>query len=85
MPGPDRLRYVADAFRAGMTLTEVQRASRIDPWFLAQIADLAGNVRSMAIRFTVVVFRAIADCGPTSGPAGARRSMSSFPAPDAGG
>ena len=40
MPGPDRLRYVADAFRAGMQLDEVQRASRIDSWFLAQIADL---------------------------------------------
>ena len=40
MPGPERLRYVADAFRAGLTLAEVQRASRIDPWFLAQIEDL---------------------------------------------
>jgi carbamoyl-phosphate synthase large subunit len=40
MPGPDRLRYVADAFRAGMTLDEVHRAARIDPWFLAQIEDL---------------------------------------------
>jgi len=40
MPGPDRLRYVADAFRAGLQLDEVQRASRIDSWFLAQIADL---------------------------------------------
>jgi carbamoyl-phosphate synthase large subunit len=39
-PGPDRLRYVADAFRADMPLDEVQRASRIDSWFLAQIADL---------------------------------------------
>ena len=40
MPGPDRLRYVADAFRAGLTQAEVHRASRIDPWFLAQIEDL---------------------------------------------
>ena len=39
-PGPERLRYVADAFRADMPLDEVQRASRIDSWFLAQIADL---------------------------------------------
>jgi carbamoyl-phosphate synthase large subunit len=43
MPGPDRLRYVADAFRSGMALAEVQRASRIDPWFLAQIEDLVGE------------------------------------------
>ena len=40
MPGPDRLRYVADAFRAGLTMAEVHKASRIDPWFLAQIEDL---------------------------------------------
>jgi carbamoyl-phosphate synthase large subunit len=40
MPGPDRLRYVADAFRAGLTLEDVHRACYIDPWFLAQIEDL---------------------------------------------
>ncbi|HLB30397.1 MAG TPA: carbamoyl-phosphate synthase large subunit, partial [Gammaproteobacteria bacterium] len=36
----DRLRYVADAFRHGFTLEEVHECCRIDPWFLAQIADL---------------------------------------------
>jgi carbamoyl-phosphate synthase large subunit len=40
MPGPHRLRYVADAFRAGLDLEEVHRACRIDRWFLVQIADL---------------------------------------------
>jgi carbamoyl-phosphate synthase large subunit len=40
MPGPHRLRHVADAFRAGLTLDELHRASRIDPWFLVQIEDL---------------------------------------------
>jgi carbamoyl-phosphate synthase large subunit len=40
MPGPDRLRYIADAFRAGMAPGEVHSAARIDPWFLAQIQDL---------------------------------------------
>jgi len=40
MPGPNRLRYVADAFRAGLTIDEVHRACRIDPWFLVQIEDL---------------------------------------------
>ncbi len=39
--GPDRLWYIADAFRAGMTLAEIQSLTRIDPWFLAQIEDLA--------------------------------------------
>ncbi len=39
-PGPDRLFYVADAFRAGLSLEEVQDCSAIDPWFLAQIEEL---------------------------------------------
>ncbi|XZG69817.1 carbamoyl-phosphate synthase large subunit [Chitinibacteraceae bacterium HSL-7] len=39
-PGPNRLWYVADAFRVGMTLDEVFNVSRIDPWFLAQIEEL---------------------------------------------
>ncbi len=43
MPGPDRLRYVADAFRAGFSLEEVHSLSRIDRWFLVQVADLVGE------------------------------------------
>ncbi len=39
-PGPERIWYVADAFRAGWTLEEVFEASQIDPWFLAQIEEL---------------------------------------------
>ena len=37
VPGPERIFYVADAFRAGMTLEEVNEYSMIDPWFLAEI------------------------------------------------
>src|SRR5512138_418148 len=40
MPGPNRIRYVADAFRAGLTFEEVHSLCRIDPWFLVQIQDL---------------------------------------------
>ncbi len=40
MPGPNRLWHVADAFRAGLQLSEITELSRIDPWFLAQIEDL---------------------------------------------
>ena len=39
-PGPDRIWYVGDAFRLGMTLEEVFSLSKIDPWFLVQIEDL---------------------------------------------
>jgi carbamoyl-phosphate synthase large subunit len=38
--GPDRIWYVGDAFRCGMSVAEVFLASRIDPWFLGQIEDL---------------------------------------------
>ncbi|HIA45075.1 MAG TPA: carbamoyl-phosphate synthase large subunit [Methylococcaceae bacterium] len=39
-PGPERLWYVADAFRAGWSLEKIHAASRIDPWFLMQVNDL---------------------------------------------
>jgi carbamoyl-phosphate synthase large subunit len=39
-PGPDRIWYLADAFRAGMDIDEVYRYSGVDPWFLVQIQDL---------------------------------------------
>ncbi|MBC8119819.1 MAG: carbamoyl-phosphate synthase large subunit, partial [Burkholderiaceae bacterium] len=39
-PGPDRIWFVADAFRIGMTLSEVFEETAIDPWFLAQIEEL---------------------------------------------
>lgn len=42
-PGPDRILWVGDAFRAGMSREEVHRLTHIDPWFLAQIEDLVGT------------------------------------------
>jgi carbamoyl-phosphate synthase large subunit len=36
----ERIFYLADAFRFGMSLEEVFDLSKIDPWFLAQISDL---------------------------------------------
>lgn len=39
-PGPDRLWYLADAFRLGSTVKEAHRATRIDPWFLVQVKEL---------------------------------------------
>ncbi|WP_313818761.1 carbamoyl-phosphate synthase large subunit [Cupriavidus sp.] len=38
--GPDRIWYVGDAFRLGMSLEEVHAETAIDPWFLAQIEDI---------------------------------------------
>ena len=48
IPGPDRLWYVADAFRAGLTLVEVESLCHIDPWFLAQIQDLVKEEHAVA-------------------------------------
>jgi len=39
-PRADRLWYVADAFRAGMSLEEIFAVCKIDPWFLSQIEDI---------------------------------------------
>jgi carbamoyl-phosphate synthase large subunit len=38
--GPERILFVGDAFRIGMSLDEIFDATKIDPWFLAQIEDL---------------------------------------------
>ncbi|MBI3608384.1 MAG: carbamoyl-phosphate synthase large subunit [Nitrospirae bacterium] len=40
IPNWERLWYVADALRLGMTVEEIARITRIDPWFLRQIAEL---------------------------------------------
>ena len=39
-PGPDRILYLGEAFRIGMTLDEVFEETKVDPWFLAQIEDI---------------------------------------------
>ena len=39
-PGAERIWYLGDAFRAGMSVDDVHVDSRIDPWFLVQIEEL---------------------------------------------
>lgn len=39
-PGAERIWFVADAFRAGMSVDEVFDVSKIDRWFLVQIEEL---------------------------------------------
>lgn len=39
-PGPQRIWYVAQAFREGYTLDELFALTKIDPWFLVQIEDI---------------------------------------------
>ncbi len=49
---PDRLLVIAQAFRFGLTLEEIQKSCRYDPWFLRQIAELVkteGEVRERGL------------------------------------
>ena len=39
-PKADRLWYIGDAFREGMSLETVHEMTGIEPWFLAEVADL---------------------------------------------
>jgi len=39
-PGPQRIWYVGQAFREGMSQEQVHNLTKIDPWFLAQIEDI---------------------------------------------
>ena len=45
--GPERLWYIADAFRRGWTLEQVQALTHIDPWFLEQIAEIVVTEESL--------------------------------------
>jgi carbamoyl-phosphate synthase large subunit len=48
--GPERLLFVADAFRIGLTLDEIAEETAIDPWFLAQIEELIVLEQQVAAR-----------------------------------
>jgi carbamoyl-phosphate synthase large subunit len=37
---PDRLLYIAQAFREGLSLKEIQKITSYDPWFLGQLQEL---------------------------------------------
>ncbi|MBA2657096.1 MAG: carbamoyl-phosphate synthase large subunit [Tatlockia sp.] len=47
-PTPDRLWYIADAFRLGISLDEIHQESKVDPWFLAQIEELVNLEQSVS-------------------------------------
>jgi len=39
-PTPERIRYIAQAFRLGFRLEEIHRLCHYDPWFLARIEEI---------------------------------------------
>jgi len=47
VPGPERLWYVADAFRLGLSLEDIHNKSKIDPWFLIQIEDIVNEEKNI--------------------------------------
>ncbi|WP_372737856.1 carbamoyl-phosphate synthase large subunit [Neptunomonas sp.] len=47
-PGAERIWYVGDAFRLGMSVDELYAISGIDPWFLTQIEDLILDEKRVA-------------------------------------
>ena len=73
-PGPDRLLFVADAFRAGWTAARIHELSHIDPWFLAQVEDLVAEeavVRASGLgALTAERLREPAQGLPTASPSG---------------
>jgi carbamoyl-phosphate synthase large subunit len=46
-PRSERIWYVGDAFRMGMTVPEVFNVSKIDPWFLSQIEDIVQREKAL--------------------------------------
>lgn len=41
--GPERILYIADAFREGMAFEQIYRLTGVDPWFLDQIQDIVAS------------------------------------------
>ncbi len=46
-PGAERLWFVAEAFRRGMSFEDIHELCAIDPWFLAQIEDLIAEEEAL--------------------------------------
>ena len=46
-PCPERILYIAQAYREGFTVKEIHEASKIDPWFLEQIEEIVNIENSI--------------------------------------
>ena len=46
-PTPQRILYIAQAFRQGMELKEIQTISKYDPWFLERIQNITNTEKSI--------------------------------------
>jgi carbamoyl-phosphate synthase large subunit len=65
-PTPDRILVIAQAFRHGLTVEEVNAACSYEPWFLRQIADIVrteGHVRVTGLPVEATEFRKLKSKG----------------------
>ncbi|MFG1292271.1 carbamoyl-phosphate synthase large subunit [Xanthobacter versatilis] len=65
-PTPDRLLYVAQAMRLGLTDEQIHSACKIDPWFLAEIRGIVeteAKVRRLGLPVTAGAFRSLKAMG----------------------
>ncbi|MFG1374012.1 carbamoyl-phosphate synthase large subunit [Xanthobacter oligotrophicus] len=65
-PTPDRLLYVAQAMRLGLTDEQIHSACKIDPWFLAEIRGIVeteAKVRRLGLPVTAGSFRRLKAMG----------------------
>ena len=49
-PGPERMWYLGQAFRDGLSFEEVFQLTKIDPWFLVQIEDIVKTEQGLSGR-----------------------------------
>ncbi|WP_369058818.1 carbamoyl-phosphate synthase large subunit [Caulobacter sp. 73W] len=65
-PTPDRLRVIAQAFRHGLTVEEIEAACSYEPWFLRQLAEIVrqeGLVRAGGLPHNAADFRRLKAMG----------------------
>src|SRR5467141_3908380 len=61
VPNPDRMFAIGDAFRRGISTTEIQALTKIDPWFLEnmrEIVEFEPEIRRAALTDAAVLRRA---------------------------
>ena len=46
-PTPQRILYIAEAFRRGMTMDKIQSITKFDPWFLGRIENIVNAEQSV--------------------------------------
>jgi carbamoyl-phosphate synthase large subunit len=65
-PRPERIRYIAQAFRLGLPYDDIKAACKFDPWFLDQfkaIVDMEESIRANGLPDTHIDFLAIKKMG----------------------